>query len=241
MNPTPSTDYSERVVVVTGSRTGLGKILSEHFLKLGARVVGISRGDSSIQNERYAHFQCDVGNADTVRDTFLKIAQSFDRIDILVNNAGVKSSQFSLLLSAKEAEAMVQVNLLGTFYCSREAAKIMKRNRWGRIINIGSMAANLEPVGASIYAASKAAISNISAVMAREFAAYNITCNTVGVTAIPTDMWETLSRESLDALVKTLPLPRYAVEDDILNVVDFFASPRSSYITAQTVTLGGAH
>ena len=132
-------------------------------------------------------------------------------------------------------------NLLGPFLVSREAAKLMKRRPGGRIINIGSMAATLEPIGDSIYAASKAGLETLSNVLAKEFAAFGITCNTVAVTAIETDMLAQLPRATIDAIIAKLPVARYAVEDDVFNVVDFFASERSSYVTAQTIYLGGLH
>ena len=117
----------------------------------------------------------------------------------------------------------------------------MRSGKWGRIINIGSMAVSLEPVGDSMYAATKAAISTLANVMAKEFAPMNITCNTLGITAIETEMLSQLPRNKIDAVIAGLPIPRYATADDILNVVDFFASERSSYITAQTVFLGGVN
>ncbi|MCI4428931.1 MAG: SDR family oxidoreductase, partial [Burkholderiales bacterium] len=117
----------------------------------------------------------------------------------------------------------------------------MKRSKWGRIINIGSMAASLDPVGDSVYAATKAAVSTLAQVMAKEFAPFNVTCNTLGITAIETDMLSQLPRAKIDAVIAALPLPRFATADDILNVVDFFAAERSGYITAQTVFLGGVH
>jgi 3-oxoacyl-[acyl-carrier protein] reductase len=103
------------------------------------------------------------------------------------------------------------------------------------------MAASLEPMGDSIYAATKAAISTLANVMAKELASINVTCNTLGITAFETDMVGQLPRAKVDAVVASLPLARFATADDILNVVDFFASSRSSYVTAQTVFLGGVN
>ena len=103
------------------------------------------------------------------------------------------------------------------------------------------MAAALEPVGDSVYAATKAAAMTLAGVLAKELAGFNITCNTLGVTAFSSDMLEQLPREKIEAVIARLPLPRSATADDIFNVVDFFASERSSYVTAQTVFLGGVH
>jgi 3-oxoacyl-[acyl-carrier protein] reductase len=233
--------YAERVVVVTGARKGLGHVLANHFLASGARVVGISRGEASITHPGYAHYTADVGDDAAVRQVFIQIARTLGKVDIVVNNAAVLTSMHAMLMPANRAEEMIRTNVLGVLYVSREAAKLMRRPKWGRIINIGSMASTLEPVGDSMYAASKAASLTLTGVLAKEFASFGVTVNTLAVTAFETDMLGQLPRDKVDAVVAGLPLPRYPTADDITNVVDFFASPRSSYITAQTVYLGGVH
>ena len=236
-----TTKYQGMVVVVTGARKGLGRILADHFLDEGARVIGMSRGVASITHARYEHHAIDIGDDSVVRATFGKIARSHGKVDIVVNNAAVLTSIHAMLMPAPRAEEMVRTNFLGGFYVSREAAKLMRKRKFGRIINIGSMAATLEPIGDSVYAATKAASMTLTAVLAKEFAGYGITVNTLAVTALETDMLDQLPREKVDAVVAGLPIPRFATAEDIFNVVDFFASPQSSYITAQTVFLGGVH
>lgn len=233
--------YESRVAVVTGARRGIGKAIASHFLAQGAQVVGFARGEPTVEHERYAHFALDIGDDKAVRAAFHEIGRRFASLDILVNNAGVLTSQYALLMPASKAREMVTTNLLGTLFVSREAAKLMSRRKYGRIINIGSMAAALEPVGDSVYAATKAAAMTLAGVLAKELAGFNITYNTLGVTAFPSDMLAQLPREKIEAVIATLPLPRFATEDDIFNVVDFFASERSSYVTAQAVFLGGVH
>lgn len=233
--------YAGRIVVVTGARRGIGKIIAEYFLAQGASVIGLAKGSSACEHERYTHFALDIGDDSAVRETFRAIARQFQTVDIVINNAAVLTSRHALLLSAVEAYAMVSTNLLGTLFVSREAAKLMSRARFGRLINIGSMASALQPAGDAVYAATKAAVIAMAGVLAKELGGLNITCNTVGVTAIQTDMLAQLPADKVAAIIANLPLPRYATADDILNVVDFFASERSSYITAQTVFLGGVH
>jgi 3-oxoacyl-[acyl-carrier protein] reductase len=138
-------------------------------------------------------------------------------------------------------QAMVSTNLLGTIFASREAAKLMKRNKYGRIVNIGSMAASLDPIGDSVYAATKVAVMTLAAVLAKELAGFQITANTLGVSAIVTDMFNQLPTDKIAAVIAALPMPRHATEDDILNVLDFFASERSGYVSGQTVFLAGVH
>jgi 3-oxoacyl-[acyl-carrier protein] reductase len=162
-------------------------------------------------------------------------------VDVLVNCAAVLTSIHAMLMPAERAEEMVRTNFLGGFYVSREAAKLMRKRKSGRIINIGSMAVALEPVGDSIYAATKAASMTLTGVLAKELASYEVTVNTVAVSALETDMLRQLPREQVDRVVAGLPLARMATLDDITNVIDFFASPASGYVTAQTIFLGGVH
>jgi len=234
-----ATKYDGKVVVVTGASRGIGRMLVDYFLAEGAQVVGMSRGESELEHGSYTHVAVDVSDARAVQLAFAKVAKQHSGVDIVVNNAAVLTSQYSMIMPAQNAQEMVDVNLLGTFYVSREAAKLMRKRKRGRIINVGSMAASLEPIGDSIYAACKAGVSTLAGVMSKEFSSFNVTCNTMGVTAIETDMLAQLPRETIDGIIGSLPVPRYAEPDDIFNVVDFFASDRSSYVTAQTVFLGG--
>lgn len=230
-------------MLVTGSSKGVGLEFTKHFIKHGATVIGLSRGNSGFQHERYRHFQVDIGDPLLIANCFKKeIGKQFKKIDIVINNAAVMTSQYSMIMPVKAALDMVNVNLLGVFFVSREASKLMRGKEYGRIINIGSMASSLEPVGDSIYAATKAGISSIANVMAKELSSMNITCNTLAITAIETDMLRSHSETAqvkIKEIVHNLPIPRMAAIDDIINVIDFFASDRSSYITAQTIYLGG--
>jgi 3-oxoacyl-[acyl-carrier protein] reductase len=235
--------YQNKIVLVTGASRGVGLEITKHFIKNGATVIGLSKGTSNFQHKQYKHFSVDIGDATSIINCFKKeIRKQFKRIDIVINNAAVLTSQYSMIMPVKNALEMVNVNLLGVFFVSREAAKLMRGTEQGRIINIGSMATQLEPIGDSIYAATKAGVSTLANVMAKELSQLNITCNTIAITAIETDMLKSHSSTAqikIKEIINNLPIPRAAEADDILNVVDFFASDRSSYITAQTIYLGG--
>lgn len=233
--------YAGRTALVTGSRRGVGKLIADHFLEQGASVVGFAKGTSTIEHAAYHHVQVDLADPVAIGPAFASLRQSATTIDIVVNNAAVLTSQYAMIMPPGAAQAMVNVNLLAPFLVSREAAKMMRKTKWGRIINIGSMAASLEPIGDSMYAATKAGLSTLTNVMAKEFGSMNVTCNTLAITAIDTDMLSQVPRDKIEAIIAGLPIPRFAKPDDILNIIDFFASERSSYITAQTIFMGGVN
>jgi 3-oxoacyl-[acyl-carrier protein] reductase len=233
--------YEGKLTLITGSRRGIGRMLAEHVLQQGGRVAGFARGESTIDHPDYVHLQVDVADPAAVQRGFAELKKVADAVHIVVNNAAVLTSQYSMIMPPAAAAAMVNTNLLGAFMVSREAAKLMRRTKWGRIINVSSMAVGLEPIGDSMYAASKAGLTTMGNVMAKELAPLNVTVNTLGVSAIATDMLAQLPQDKIGQVVAGLPLPRYAEPDDIFNVLDFLASERSSYITAQTIYLGGVN
>jgi 3-oxoacyl-[acyl-carrier protein] reductase len=233
--------YAGKLALVTGARRGLGRLMAEHILRGGGRVAGFARGEATIDHPDYSHFRVDVADPGSVQRGFGELREVTDAVHIVVNNAAVLTSQYAMIMPPAAAAAMVNTNLLGAFLVSREAAKLMRRTTWGRIINISSMAVALEPIGDSVYAASKAGLTAMGNVLAKELAPLNVTVNTLGVTAFATDMLAQLPQDKVAQVVAGLPLPRFAEPDDVFNVLDFLASERSSYITAQTIYLGGVN
>lgn len=236
--------YTNKVVLITGSSRGVGLELARHFINNNAIVIGISRQpNKNLEHSNYHHYSLDLSNPQSISDCFRKeIGRDFKTIDIVINNAAVMTSQYSMIMPLKNILDMVNVNLVAVFLVSRESAKLMRGKTPGRIINIGSMASSLEPVGDAVYAATKSAISTLANVMAKELSSMNITCNTVAITAIETDMLNShsdVAKEKISEIINSLPVPRIATVDDVVNVIDFFASEKSSYITGQTIYLGG--
>jgi 3-oxoacyl-[acyl-carrier protein] reductase len=231
---------SERVVLITGSRKGIGRALAEHFLAQGAIVEGCSRQPADWEAEGYTHHIADVLNDGQVRTMMAAIGKRHGRLDVLVNNAGIASMNLAMLTPTETAQRIVNTNFLGTFLVCREAARLMMRRRYGRIINLSTVAIPTRLAGESLYAASKAAVTTFSQIFAREVAGYGITCNVVGPTAIQTDLLRSVPSETIDSLLEMLPLKRFGTFEDVANVVDFFASPASGMVTGQVVYLGGA-
>lgn len=228
------------VVLVTGSRKGIGRALVEHFVSRGAVVEGCSRSEPDWALEGYHHHVVDVVDEDGVRMMIRSIAKRHGRLDVLVNNAGIAHANHSLLTPVSTARQIVETNFLGAFVVAREAVKLMQRRRYGRVISIGSVAPALRIEGEAIYAASKSALVTFSQVLAHEIAPYGITCNVVASTPVRTDFIEAVPEERIGEIIERLAIKRLGTVDDVLNVVDFFASRRSEYVTGQVIYLGGS-
>lgn len=228
-----------KVMLISGARKGIGKFLAEHYLTGGWHVVGCSRGSSDLQHDRYRHLQLDVTNEQEVVKMMGDVRKMEGRLDALLNNAGIASMNHFLLTPASTAENIMRTNYLGTFLLSREAAKLMRGNGGGRIINFSSIGVPLRLEGEAAYNASKAAISELSQILARELAPFSITVNIVGPTPIETDLIKNVPKNSLERLLRRQAIPRLGSFADVANVTDFFLRPESCFITGQTIYLGG--
>jgi 3-oxoacyl-[acyl-carrier protein] reductase len=227
------------VVLITGTRKGIGRHLAEHFVRQGARVEGCSRTTPEWELENYTHHSLDVVDEAQVKALFSSIRKRHGRLDILINNAGVASMNHILLTPVATVERIMATNFRGTFLMCREAAKLMRRRRYGRIVNIGTIAVPMHLEGEAIYAASKSAVVTFSRILARELADSGITCNVVAPTPIETDLIRGVPREKIDSIVERLAVKRLGRFEDVANVIDFFVKPESDYITGQVIYLGG--
>ena len=230
---------SNPVALVTGARKGIGRALVEHLLEHGYQVIGCSRQEAGWEAAGFLHLQTDVSDEAQVKSLFREIKQRHGRLDAVINNAAVTSMNHLLLTPAASVEKMMSANVLGTFLVSREAAKLMRKRNYGRIVNISSLAVPMRLAGQSAYVASKAAVESLSQVMARELAEYGITVNVVGPSPIETDMVRGLARDKVEHLIGTMAIKRMGTFADVANVMDFFLRPESGAVTGQVVYLGG--
>lgn len=229
------------VVLVTGASRGIGLHLVGHFLARGFAVVGCSRGETApLDDERYFHVRADVAVESDVVRLFERIRMRFGRLDVAINNAAVNPAiGLSLRVSHAVACQTMTTNVVGPLVVSREAAKLMMRRSFGRIVNFGSMAVRHEVAGEAVYSASKAALLTLTRVMAKELFRYGITCNMVAPSAIETDMMAAVPRPALDEVLARNAIPSVGTMDDVTNAVDWLIRPESQAVTGQVIYLGG--
>jgi 3-oxoacyl-[acyl-carrier protein] reductase len=232
-------NMSERIVLITGTRKGIGRYLADFFLEKGDIVIGCSRQAADIVNERYHHFSLSVSDEAEVIKMFTFIRSKFGRLDILINNAGTASMNHILLTPVSTVNRLFETNFLGTFLCSREAAKLMKKNGHGRIINFTTIAVALNLEGETVYAASKAAVEQLTKNMAKEVGSFGITVNAIGPTPVETDLIKAVPKGKIDELLNQQIIKRFGEFSDVKNVIEFFISPASSFVTGQILYLGG--
>jgi 3-oxoacyl-[acyl-carrier protein] reductase len=227
------------VMLITGTRKGIGRFLAEHYLSKGYLVEGCSRGEVDLGDAGYRHHQVDVADEKAVRGMIADITKRHGRIDVVLNNAAIASMNHILLTPAKSANRMFEVNVTGTMLVCRDAAKVMIRRRYGRIVNFTTIVAPIALAGEAVYAASKSAVVTLTRILAYELGQWGITCNSFGATPIMTDMIRGVPQEKIDAVVNNLAIKRLGTPQDCANVCDFFISPHSDNITGQVIYLGG--
>lgn len=233
----------ERIVVITGTRKGIGEALAKHFLAKGYWVIGCSRSRSAWTNEgdfpKYQHYVADVSDGAAIQKMFAGIKAQFGHVDYLINNAGVASMNHALLTPMSTFQRIFDTNVAGVFLCTREAAKLMRKRKFGRIVNFSTVAVPLKLAGEAVYAASKAAVVMLTQVLAKEFADYGITVNAVGPVPIQTDLIGGVSDKKLQSLLAAQAIKRYGTYEDIENVIEFFLREESGFVTGQVLYLGG--
>lgn len=229
----------DRIIIITGTRKGIGRYLTEQYLQEGDIVYGCSRRICDIEHPNYHHTRLDVSDEAEVVSFVRNVYKNHKRIDVLINNAGCASMNHFLLTPYDTAKKVFNTNFFGTFLMCREVAKFMVKAKSGRIVNYSTVAVALNLHGELVYSASKAAIEQLTRVLADEIGESGVTVNAVGPTPIDTDLIKNVPENKLQDLLSHQCIKRFGQFEDVKNVIDFFLKTESNFITAQTIYLGG--
>jgi len=238
-----------QIALVTGGSRGIGKVIALVFGRLGAEVM-INYRQNQLEAEATLNqllkeggggrlYPFDVSQEAQVEEAIKKIIDQHKKIDILVNNAGVTSDNLLVRLKAEEWDRLIGVNLKGTVHCTKAVCRGMIRERYGRIVNLTSVVAQMGNAGQSAYAATKAGIVGFTKAMARELAGRGITVNAVSPGFIDTEMTARLPSKVQRDYLDSIPMGRFGTCEDVAEVVSFLVGPGAAYITGQVISVNG--
>jgi 3-oxoacyl-[acyl-carrier protein] reductase len=238
-----------RTAVVTGAGRGLGRAVALELARRGARVVVNYNRSADAANEVAALITGVGGQATAVQadvcdirqaEALIKAAtEAYGGLDILVNNAGTTRDMLIMMMPEADWDEVLRTNLKSAFNCSKAAVKVMMRKRYGRIINMTSVAGLTGNAGQTNYSASKAGLVGLTKALAREVAARNITVNAVAPGFVPTDLTADLPEDLRQASLRAIPLGRWGTPEEVAYAVAFLASDEAAYITGHVLTVDG--
>ena len=239
--------FENKIVLVTGAGRGIGASIAKRFASEGAEVIVNYSGNDEAAQKTVDEITAIGGQAqkydsESVKVMIDEIIKKFGRIDILVNNAGITKDGLMLRMTDEDFDRVIDVNLKGTFNCTKYVSKYMLKQKSGKIINISSVVGLSGNAGQINYSASKAGIIGITKSAAKELSSRGITVNAVAPGYVDTDMTKVLSDNIRNEILKNIPLQRMGNVEDISNCVAFLASEDASYITGQVISVdGGMH
>ncbi|MCC5894925.1 MAG: 3-oxoacyl-[acyl-carrier-protein] reductase [Alkalibacterium sp.] len=235
----------KKTVIVTGSTRGIGKAIAVSFLKAGHTVV--VNGRSELSDELKEFFNSfpgtayvitgDVSDSSFAKQLIKETKKQFKKIDVLVNNAGITRDNLIIRMSDEEFDATLDINLKGTFYTSREVAKVMLKQRSGHIINLSSVVGTVGNVGQSNYAASKAGVIGLTKSLAKELAPRGVVANAIAPGFIESDMTDKLTDDIKEKALESVPLKRLGEAEEVADLVEFLSNQK--YITGQVFHVDG--
>lgn len=238
-------NFSEKTVIVTGSARGIGRAIAERFAQAGAHVVisdveqeTVDRTASEIGGTAVG-FKANVTIPADIESLFKKTLDRFGRVDVVVNNAGITRDTLLIRMDEKDWDMVLDINLKGAFLVTKTAAKIMMKQRYGRIINISSVVGLSGNAGQANYAASKAGLIGLTKSAAKELAARGVTVNAIAPGFIATEMTDAIPEAAKQQLLEQILLKRPGQPQDVASAVLFLASDEAAYITGQVLAVDG--
>lgn len=238
----------DKVAIITGASRGIGRFTALQLAKSGADVVVCARSEAPLQElvaeiEASGHkalaVVADVTNAADVKGLIGQALATFGRIDILVNNAGITRDGLLMRMKDEDWDAVLDTNLKSAFMLTRAVAKVMSKQRSGRVINISSVVGEMGNPGQANYCASKAGLIGLTKSVARELARRNVTVNAITPGFIETEMTDDLGEKARTELTAQIPLGRLGVAEDVAHAVIYLASNQAGYITGQVLGVNG--
>lgn len=239
----------DRIAIITGGAQGIGRAIAEKLAGEGAKVIIVDVQEDSakktadeISKEKDVEslaLKVDVSSSKETEEMVKKTVEKFGKIDIIINNAGITRDNLLIRMSDDDWDKVIAVNLKGVFNCSKAAAKIMMKQRYGRIVNISSVVGLMGNAGQSNYSASKGGVIALTKTLAKELASRNIHVNAVAPGFIKTAMTDKLPDEAKKKLTDLIPLARLGEPQDVANLVVFLCGDDSSYITGEVISVNG--
>ena len=232
-----------KVVLVTGASRGIGLEAAKHFSKEGYKVIGTSRGDFNlgelIGDDSAISVQLDLMSKQSIKNLFADLKSQDLLPSVLVNNAGITKDQLFMRMKDEDWDDVIETNLNGLFRVTKAFIKPMVKNKFGRVINISSVAGLMGNSGQVNYSSSKSAMVGFSRSLAKELGSRNITSNVVAPGFIETDMTTFLNDDDKAEVSKNIPMKRFGTVEDVARCIVFLASDEANYITGQTISVDG--